>query len=144
MAEPKYLTARYRYEIDLPDVVSISEIAVDAGTRTYDTVWEATDFDLTPFDPRAGYPYTGVQVAPTGTVLFGFSPRGVRVTAIWGWPAVPAPIVEATALQATRLYKRKDAPFGVIGSTELGQLMTISKIDPDVKSMIAPYRVMVL
>lgn len=140
-AVARYFTAKYGDLLELPDFISVSEIAVDGGARTWTTVWAATDYDLYPFDADDdGKPYTEIRTAPTGTLLFGSYPRGVRVTAIWGWPEVPAVIREATALQATRLYKRKDAPFGVIGSTELGQFQTISKIDPDVLAMVAPYR----
>jgi hypothetical protein len=41
-----------------------------------------------------------------------------------------------------RLYKRKDAPFGVVGSTsaEMGQLMVIPKLDPDVKFLLDAYK----
>jgi hypothetical protein len=38
----------------------------------------------------------------------------------------------------TRWHKRADAPFGVAGSGNLGQAVSISDVDPDVKQMLAP------
>ncbi|WP_405799278.1 phage gp6-like head-tail connector protein [Streptomyces sp. NBC_01506] len=58
-----------------------------------------------------------------------------RVTARWGWPAVPAEITEATLIQASRLYKRKDSPEGVTGSAEWG-VVRLSRRDPDVWALI--------
>lgn len=64
----------------------------------------------------------------------------VEVTALWGWPAVPPTILEATLLQASRLFKRRDAPFGVAGSPDLGsEIRLLAKVDPDVAVMLKPY-----
>ncbi len=60
----------------------------------------------------------------------------VRVTAVWGWPAVPTAVEQATLLQATRLYRRKDSPEGVAGSAEWG-LVRVPNLDPDVKALLA-------
>ncbi|MDX2921298.1 hypothetical protein PV370_25695, partial [Streptomyces sp. NE06-03C] len=63
---------------------------------------------------------------------------GVQVTARWGWPAVPDEIVQATLIQAARLYKRKDSPEGVTGSAEWG-VVRLSRRDPDVWALIEHY-----
>lgn len=60
----------------------------------------------------------------------------VRVTARWGWPAVPDVVGEAALIQATRLYKRKDSPEGVLGSAEWGGAIRMSRVDPDVAAML--------
>jgi hypothetical protein len=65
--------------------------------------------------------------------------RAVRITAVWGWPAVPATIVQATQMQAMRFYRRKDSPDGVAGSSEFG-LMRVPNLDPDVRALVEPYR----
>lgn len=62
----------------------------------------------------------------------------VRVTARFGWPAVPDDITEAAMIQASRLYKRKDSPEGIIGSAEWG-VRNLSRRDPDVWALIEPY-----
>lgn len=67
-------------------------------------------------------------------------PDDVTVTAAWGWPAVPTAIIQATALQASRLLARRDSPFGVAGSPQQGsELRLLAKLDPDVLTSIADY-----
>lgn len=58
----------------------------------------------------------------------------VRVTAVWGWPAVPANIVTATEILARRLFKRKDSPGGVLGSQEW--VTNLARKDPDVQELV--------
>jgi hypothetical protein len=62
----------------------------------------------------------------------------VRVTARWGWPSVPDGVAQAAALLAARLYRRKDSPEGVLGSSEWGAVR-VARFDPDVEGLIAPY-----
>lgn len=62
----------------------------------------------------------------------------VRVTARWGWAAVPPEVAEAALILAGRLYKRKDSPEGVMGSSEWG-VIRVSRTDPDVASLLADY-----
>jgi hypothetical protein len=59
----------------------------------------------------------------------------VQVTARWGWPAVPDEVHEATLLLANRLFKRKDSPEGILGSSEWG-VIRVSRRDPDVYGLI--------
>ncbi|NUL03597.1 phage gp6-like head-tail connector protein [Streptomyces lunaelactis] len=81
-----------------------------------------------------GRPITSL-LQPSGS--WGTGVR-LRVTAKWGWPAVPDEIVQATLIQASRLYKRKDSPEGVTGSAEWG-VVRLSRRDPDVWALIEHY-----
>lgn len=51
----------------------------------------------------------------------------------------PGPVIEATLIQAVRILRRKDAPFGVVGGTDIAVARTIPALDPDVKMLLAPY-----
>lgn len=63
------------------------------------------------------------------------------ITATWGWPAVPDGIKQATLLQASRFHKRRDAPFGVAGSPELGsEIRLLARLDPDVALLTNVYK----
>lgn len=117
----------------------------DNNDGTFETTWTInTDFRLEPANASAaGEPWT--RLAALGSRWF---PRlryrpGVQVTAAFGWPggAAPAPVQQATLIQASRLWKRKDAPFGVAGSPDLGsEMRLLAKLDPDVESLLRPYR----
>lgn len=63
--------------------------------------------------------------------------RRVRVTAKWGWPAVPDVVGEAALIQTTRLYRRKDSPEGVLGSAEWGGVVRLARLDPDVAALLS-------
>ncbi len=52
----------------------------------------------------------------------------------------PFDVTEAAMLLTARLWRRADAPFGVTGSAEVGQQMVISRMDPDVTTLLQPYR----
>lgn len=133
----RYVTADNDEMIILPDDLHVlTEIATDRDDdRDYETVWPVDAVDLQPYvapyqiiRPRRGYKF------PTHR-------HAIQITGAWGFGAVtPAPIREACLLQSARLYKRKDAPFGVAGSNEHGQMQTITSIDPDVKQLIEPYK----
>lgn len=50
---------------------------------------------------------------------------------------VPATVKLATEMQASRWAKRRDAPFGIAGSPEMGsELRLLPKLDPDVEVLL--------
>lgn len=99
-----------------------------------------TDYVARPVNAVAlGQPFT--RIVPRGSswpTTSSLNDSPVEVTAKWGFPAVPALIRQATLLQAGRLFKRKDTPFGIAGTPEQ-QMRLQAKLDPDVERMIAPY-----
>lgn len=117
------------------DMVVELDVADDLTYATAVATWR-----LLPLNVLAeGRPYTSIEL-PAGVV----APRArgaVKVTACWGWAAIPSTIQNAALIQASRLMKRRDAPFGVAGSPELGnELRLLEKLDPDVAVMVADYR----
>lgn len=141
--EARYFTAEDSGYLEVDDLVSVTTLETDSdGDRTYEDSWASTDYDLEPYNGAAkGLPYTSIAITPAGR--YGFpvgTARGVKITGTWGWPSVPHAIRDATIIQAIRLLKRKDAPFGVSGSPDLGLMQSIPKVDPDVAAMVAPYR----
>lgn len=143
--ETRYYTADDPYEIYVDDLLSVTQLATDGdGDRVYEVIWSPLDFDLLPFNATLdGWPYTQIAVASQGSHAF---PRGVRkgvkLTGSFGFCALascPKPVKEACVLQTVRLYRRKDAPFGVMGSADMGQAVVIPKLDPDLALLLAPY-----
>lgn len=89
---------------------------------------------------QVGRPSTTVCFA--GSSLPSPSPLAdaIRVTAVWGWPAVPGAVQQACLLQASRLLARRDAPFGIAGSPETGsEVRLLAKLDPDAESLVRPF-----
>lgn len=118
------------------DIGSTTGLVVETGSGS---TWTAvTDYETSPDNALLdGRPITGLRADGDWGLYAGIRTR-VRVTARFGWPAVPDDVVEATLIQAARLYKRKDSPEGVTGSAEWG-VVRLSRRDPDVYALIEPF-----
>lgn len=101
-------------------------------------------YTLTPENASAlGEPYTGFYYSsfPLAAfpLLFAVQRATVTVTAKWGYAADVPPAVElACLLQASRWFARRNSPYGIAGSPEIGsELRLLAKLDPDVAVMLA-------
>lgn len=122
-----------KYVVEIDDLMSPAVTgAVITGADTI------TDFSLRPANADLnGRPYTRIVINSGGRGDLD----GITVTAKFGWTTVPTAIQQATLLQAARFFKRKDAPFGIAGSPELGsEVRLLAKVDPDVAVALGPYR----
>jgi hypothetical protein len=137
--QTRYYTAQSPRRLDVDDFGTIQAIGTDEdGDLSYEYSWSVTDYQ--PILAEFGFPSNAIEVLPTGRYTFPMGTNAVAVSADFGWSAPPDDIRFACLLLATRLFKRKDAPFGVIGGGELGQIRAITKIDPDVKELLRKYR----
>jgi hypothetical protein len=137
----RYYTAQDWWTTNVDDFISLNQIATDDNfDQTYSTVWAAGDYMVEPINnPRRGWPYT--RLLAIGPYIFPFNlPQSVRVRAVWGWSAVPQEIQMACKLQAARLFVRRQSPFGVAGSPDLGTVRLSSRLDPDVEILVRPFR----
>lgn len=136
----------FRVEID--DLQSLTSLKTSPGGDGFTETWGAGDFQLEPINGQAGgisTPFT--RISAIGSYLFPvFLPRDpdsyeatVRVEGTFGFASVPTAIKQATILLAMRQFKRYDSPLGVAGFGDLGA-MRVSKFDPDVEALVAPFR----
>ncbi|MEU8379775.1 hypothetical protein [Streptosporangium sp. NPDC048865] len=117
-------------------------IATDpGGDATFGTTLEISQYELHPLngivDGEEGWPYSTIR----GVLRSTFPCTGrasLRVTAQWGWAAVPAPVRQACLILAAECFKLKDAPFGVAGFGEYGVVRI--RQNPIASGMLAPYR----
>lgn len=141
----RYFGATNDFYTSIDDAISISEIATDAeADGSYDTIWQATDYQLEPLNGRVdGLPVPYNAIRAIGDYTFPlYNEEGlVKVTAVWGWSALPIAIKQATIIQASRIFKRLDSPLGVLSSPDLGFIRVGSRIDPDVAQLVDPYRI---
>jgi hypothetical protein len=120
----------YGQQID--DIVSVTTFKVDTtGNGTFDQTWtQDTDYRLTVSPGRYNPAARGEQWPYTGFIILGpkFIPftwpwahqDRYQVAGVFGWPAVPAAVKQASLIAAADLFKLKDAPFGVAGFGEFG------------------------
>jgi hypothetical protein len=137
----RYYTAQDWWTTNTDDFISINEIATDDNfDQLYTTVWATSDYMVEPINnPRRGWPYT--RLLAIGAYIFPYNlPQSVRVKAVWGWSAVPNEVQMATKIQASRLFMRRQSPFGIAGSPELGTVRLGSRLDPDVEALLRPFK----
>jgi hypothetical protein len=131
------------------DISTTIGLIVETDTSddgTFGTTWAASDYELGPANGEVGgltgFPYS--KITAVGSYTFPtFTRRAtcLRVTARWGWAAVPDPVKSATLIAAEEVWRMKDAPFGVAGINALdGALMRVRQ-NPFVASLLEPYRI---
>ncbi len=131
------------YITEIDDLVTLTSIKTQTDIDgTFDTTWKTTDYQLEPLNGMAGglnVSYT--QIRAVGDFLFPVygGEATVQVTGTFGWASVPSEIKQACIILSQRQYKRYDSPLGVAGIGEIG-VIRVSRIDPDVASILAPYR----
>lgn len=128
----------------------------------YELTWASSDYQLEPINGIingvAGFPYS--RILAVGAHFFPVAGRrgfgeeygqpwvdsswplvhrraSLRVTATFGWPAVPAAVQQACIVLAEELFKLKDAPFGVAGWGEYGQIRV--RENPKVAELLRRY-----
>ena len=140
---PEWDRRRCRWVVEIDDVQDITGLLVSVDDDD-DGVFDkpVDDFRLFPFNAAdTARPYEMLVVRPTSTNLPVTTEGSLQVTALFGWNAVPVPVKQACLLQANRLMKRRDAPFGVAGSPEIGsELRLLDKVDPDVAVALRPFQ----
>lgn len=140
----RYYTPYRPDRLVVDDIVTLTELASDqSGGTTFGTVWTAnTHFVLEPLNAASeGQPWEEIRVHPnSGQLLPCGYPRSVRVTAKFGWAAVPEPVRVATGIIATKLVKRaKDAPMGVLTFFD-GSAVRMSRFDPQIDELLSDYK----
>lgn len=140
--------------LELPDgIATVTGLVVKTDTAadgTFATTWAATDYQLLPVNAPYAFPevepWTAIQALGSHAFLAGTSthPNRVQITAKWGWPATPDPIIQACLIKASRLFHRKDSPQGIAGFGEFGPVRLSRTEDADVEALLSPYRVLVI
>lgn len=63
----------------------------------------------------------------------------LRVTALWGWPSVPATIKQAAFQIAAQTFRLAEAPLGVTGNTQYGGVVRVQDL-PQVAAKLMRYK----
>ena len=137
----RYYTPNDPWSLAVDDFVSISQIATDDNfNQTWSTVWATSDFMEEPKNNSLrGWPYT--RLLATGRYVWPYYlPQACKITGVWGWPAVPSEVNQACIIQSSRIFVRKQSPFGIAGTPELGTVRLSSRLDPDVEAFLRPMK----
>ena len=144
-SETRFYTAEdYEYVLT-DDLVSVTTLQTDDDANgTYETTWTVgTDYVLAPVNAALdGFPYTEIDTSVSWPRNF---PKdvyiGVKVVGVFGFPSVPAAVKQAEIIQAGAVWNSRTAPFGVIGSADLGGILRMSRaLHPEAALILEPYR----
>jgi len=153
-ARVQYYSVTNDYFLITDDISTTTGLIVELDTTddgTYDkTLTLETDFTLKPYNPKINritdgttyyWPYNEIEILATRSSerFDRLIQKNVKVTAKFGWSSIPDAVKEATLIQATRLWKRKDTPFNVYGNEQTGTIELFNKMDPDAKELIKGY-----
>jgi hypothetical protein len=126
----------------VPDLVSLTLLELDDDDDgTFETTVGAGDYELDTFHrSHVGWPYEMVRMVGSRSWPYGGRRQVcIRITGVWGWSAVPAPINKACSLLAARWAQRESsALFGAQSFGDLG-IAFIRSTDPDAAMMLEPY-----
>jgi len=108
--------------------------------------WTSSDYELHRFGgsmaDMLGAPFD--EITAVGDLTFptlGRRRATVRVTAQWGWVAVPQNVTEAAKILTLDLFKRKDAAFGIAtGTVDFGGLRIGRDVMAQVASLLTTFR----
>lgn len=127
-----------RYRPRRPDEVFIHDFHTTAGLivqtdddddGVFETTWvEGTDFELHPLDGIhngvPGWPYN--HIVAVGGKRFRFSFRAnLRVSARWGWAAVPDLVKTAAYILGQDTFQLRDSRLGIAGSDAFGSIVRV-------------------
>ena len=136
------------YCLPVPDLVSITTLKTDNdGDGVFETTWTANvDYELLPANAAAGLeqkPYN--EVNAIGSYQFPYTCRSpgarrnrVQIVGVWGWPAVPHPVIEAAKILAGDYLKLGSMAFGVAGYGEYGAVR--ARMSNPAMEMLDAYR----
>jgi hypothetical protein len=142
--ESRYYTGdpcRRSVDIDDVSVSATATVLVDLdGDGTYETTWtNGTDYYLGPINAASdGYPFSKLVLSQTAGKTFPRYDNAIKVTASFGWAAVPGGVTQATSILAGRLLKRsRETPYGIlVVSGDAVAAARLGRIDPDVAFLL--------
>lgn len=146
-AEERFYTARWdrrrsRWVIEIDDLMSTTSFDAQVQDAEGNDVGAIDDYVLEPRNAAAkGRPWTSLTVRPTSTYLPTGARDEVAVTALWGWSAVPTSVKQACLLQASRIFARRNSPYGIAGSPDDGsEMRLLARVDVDVAVILASFK----
>lgn len=139
------ITETRRYAADSSGVVwtdrfvDTAGLVVKTGTGgTYSTTLPASSYIAAPYNAAtSGGAYDRIEV-PAGSLPLGSWP-GVEITATWGYPTPPAPVERACRLIAAQLFRRKDSPEYIAGTSEFGVVTAAQRVDGVARDLLRAY-----
>lgn len=144
-ATARYFTPESCFSAKIDDCWSITAVATDdADDGTWSTSWASTDWYAMSADKASGqspyggsgWPYTHLHAVESREFPYVARPA-LKVTAKWGWTALPSAVNLAVKMLVNEAYKARDGGYDTF-TTDGG--FTIIRGNRVVRDLLAPYR----
>ena len=140
--ETRYFTAAFTDLLWIDDLIGITTIKIDTtGDGAYDTIMTTDDYWLEPRNARLNSdesqkkPYRQIRINSNGLNYFPTTLYGIEIVGNWGYCGDagerPSIIKELVLLMSHRIFRRKDAIFGIAGTPQLGVTTVVARIKQD-------------
>jgi hypothetical protein len=93
---------------DISASTSFTIVSDDDGDGVYENTWASTDYNLAPYNQAESWPFMMIETAPQGNYSFSTQKRGNKITALWGWAAVPDDVKTACLIGVDAEYHARN------------------------------------
>ena len=142
VASARYFFPADCWTVNIDDAYEITAVATDdADSGTWATTWSSSDYYALPAggvgaDGQTGWPYTSLRAVESRTFPYAIRPA-VKVTAKWGWSAVPDDVEIACLMLVAEMYKARDGGYETFtsdaGFTQIRRNLVV-------RDLLEPYR----
>lgn len=140
-------SARYFFPLafdccKIDDAYEVTAVATDNGDDgSWSTTWSASDYMLLPYggvgpQGQTGWPYTEIRAVESREFPLAARPA-VKVTAKWGWSALPSDVKLAALMLFGEFYKAKDGGYETF-TADSG--FAVIRRNAVVRDLLQPYR----
>lgn len=148
-SQTRYFDGSGEIEQDIDECISLTSVAVaeSGGTGSTDyTSWtENTDFYVWPYNySNLAQPIAKLVIDWNGDKSTWTRYRkAVKVTGIFGYALTPPKdVTQACKIQTMRWYMRaKQAYQDGSANAEIGQMIYVQQLDPDIREILRPYQI---
>lgn len=141
--ETRYYSPEFSDLLYVDDLLTVTTLRTDSTDNgTYDTTWATSDYTLEPRNAQNGRkpkPYRQIRVNRNGDYAFLRFEYSTEIAGTWGYCTidnVPGEIKQFVLLMSHRLWKRKDAIFGIAGAPQLNTQVVQARVEKDSDLML--------
>ena len=144
-ATARYFRADEGGLLFIDDVASTTGFAIatdDDGDGVYENTWAATDYNLLPYQSNNSEPFTMVETSAQSDYAFSTNKKGNKITALWGYAAIPDNVKQAALIAAEAEYHSRfgENMSGVATITGAGVVITPKGIPQSALQKLEAYR----
>ncbi len=136
--ETRYFSPEHADLLYTDDLLTVTTLKTDTtGNGSFDTTWATSDYILEPRNAQNGRkpkPYRQIRISRNGDYAFPVFNYSTEITGTWGYCTIdniPSGIQQFVLLMSHRLWKRKDAIFGIAGAPQLNVQVIQARITKD-------------